>query len=445
MKKRNKNCHRSGVASLYVVIFTTIMLSIITLSFARIILSESAQTTDKELSNSAYDSALAGIEDAKVALLKYHDCISRGFVYESDHTKWTNTCHNIIYNMNELIDKDSCDVTAKILKRGIETTGEVIVKNYSTGERAKGDKDANSLVLDQAYSCVKIRKEDSEYVSYLDRDNRSKIVPLRASNIKDVDNIQFSWYSAKHYDDKSGDPIKSQLKFMDGGLKKAGDGTLPEGPFRPPVIKLQLIQVNKKDTSSVTGFKLNEMNVDNPTVGHANGNTNRGTLLFIPKRGGTSVGSKALSDSNDKYLNEPIEVDCNEGNPDYICKAKVPLPEPFRAGERDPAASFFKVSLPYADIGTDFSIKLCNAAGECKDSKFISVQAIVDSTGRAGDYYRRIESRVELVDVNFPFPEYGITSFGDLKKSFYITKNCWTEKGACNKDDPARPNNYGDI
>ena len=56
---------RKGAASLYVVIFATILFGVITLSFIRIILSESSQTSNDDLSQSAYDSALAGVEDAK--------------------------------------------------------------------------------------------------------------------------------------------------------------------------------------------------------------------------------------------------------------------------------------------------------------------------------------------------------------------------------------------
>ena len=69
---------QEGAASIFIVIFTTILLSIITLSFVRIMVSESNLTINYNLSQSAYDSALAGIEDAKVALLRYHECISKG-------------------------------------------------------------------------------------------------------------------------------------------------------------------------------------------------------------------------------------------------------------------------------------------------------------------------------------------------------------------------------
>ena len=55
---------KKGATSIYIVAFTTMVLSILTISFVRIMVSEAQQTSNYDLSQSAYDSALAGIEDA---------------------------------------------------------------------------------------------------------------------------------------------------------------------------------------------------------------------------------------------------------------------------------------------------------------------------------------------------------------------------------------------
>jgi hypothetical protein len=59
---------------------------------------------------------------------------------------------------------------------------------------------------------------------------------------------------------------------------------------------------------------------------------------------------------------------------------------------------------------------------------FNGVQARVDSTGRANDLYRRVETRLDLNDTKFPYPEFEITmgGNGDIRKSFYVTNNCWS-------------------
>ena len=64
MSRINHQSTKKGVASFYVVIFATILFGVITLSFIRIILSESGQSSNDDLSQSAYDSALVGVEHA---------------------------------------------------------------------------------------------------------------------------------------------------------------------------------------------------------------------------------------------------------------------------------------------------------------------------------------------------------------------------------------------
>ena len=64
MKKTNKKT-KKGAASFYVVAFSTLILMIIATSFAAIIISEVTRTSNDDLAQSAYDSAMAGVEDAK--------------------------------------------------------------------------------------------------------------------------------------------------------------------------------------------------------------------------------------------------------------------------------------------------------------------------------------------------------------------------------------------
>ena len=65
---------KKGAASFYIVAFSTLLLVIIATSFALVITSEIARTSNDDLSQSAYDSALAGVEDAKVAFSNYRRC-----------------------------------------------------------------------------------------------------------------------------------------------------------------------------------------------------------------------------------------------------------------------------------------------------------------------------------------------------------------------------------
>ena len=69
---------KKGAASFYIVAFSTLILVIIAVSFTTVILSELARSVNDDLSQSAYDAALAGIEDAKVAFANYQECKSGG-------------------------------------------------------------------------------------------------------------------------------------------------------------------------------------------------------------------------------------------------------------------------------------------------------------------------------------------------------------------------------
>ena len=65
---------KNGAASFYIVAISTLILVIIAASFAAVIISEVARSSNDDLAQSAYDSALAGVEDAKLAYYNYQNC-----------------------------------------------------------------------------------------------------------------------------------------------------------------------------------------------------------------------------------------------------------------------------------------------------------------------------------------------------------------------------------
>ena len=111
------NIHRykfkKGAASFYIVAFATLILMIIAVSFASIIISEMNRTSKDDLAQSAYDSALAGVEDAKLAFSNYKKCIANGATAKEPVSDAPLDCSAIVWYM----EHPDCGMVGKILGR----------------------------------------------------------------------------------------------------------------------------------------------------------------------------------------------------------------------------------------------------------------------------------------------------------------------------------------
>lgn len=90
------------------------------------------------------------------------------------------------------------------------------------------------------------------------------------------------------------------------------------------------------------------------------------------------------------------------------------------------------ISMPYGNTMTDFQVVLKH---DDTVIPFENVQISVDSTGRANQLVRRVETRLDPTDLFFPYPEYEVELTGgeenSFLKNFWITANCWTDQGPC--------------
>ena len=399
--KRNIVKTKSGAAAFYVVIFTTLLLSVIVLSFIRIMLSEANKSSNNDLSNSAYDSALAGVEDAKIALVRYHQCLDQG--YSADSSAADGSCQKIIWAMQNAAATGDCDVISKILGRNNYAGGEVIVQESSAAD--------TSATMDQAYTCVKISEELDDYRSNVSSSNRVRIIPLRATDMDKVTGVAINWFS-------------------NGSTHSGYNATSSKLPTKSnyissryiPIIGLDFFQTDQT-------FTLGQLSINNGNIG-----TDHVSVLLQPNSssGTTRLSSSTLLDASDKSDNYPLSVNCNNSG-EFKCQAVFQFPAPFSGGKRSIANSLLRIELPYGDTDADFSITLCTGTdlnSLCNSTtRFVGVQAQIDSTGRANDVYRRVDSRIELVDTNFPYPEFAVqlsgTSGETISKDFWVTNNCW--------------------
>ena len=395
---------KRGGASMFVVMFTVIILSIITLSFTRLVLSESKKTTDTDLSQSAYDSALAGVEDAKIAILRYHACLDQGY----RAVEGGNDCERIIYHMQKGIKEQDCSTVSNVLSReaNAETKNGVVIQ-----ETQKSTDAGNNTNMLQAYTCVTIKEDLEDYRTTLDSSSRMRIIPIRSEHIDKIDRIQLRWFSKANYNKvlSSGSIGGYCLPFYPNGQCN--------GSYQaPPTVSARLIQTDED-------FDLSEL-----SVSKSENETNVGQLFFVPSNnsGLITVDPGHWGESANKGENQPTIVRCDNNN-EWICDINVMLPKTFRgSNNRNDANTYLLVSLPYGTPETDISVR--TFSGDTKYD-FTGVQARVDSTGRANDLYRRIETRLELVDTYFAYPEFEITmnpnSTKPINKTFDVTFKCW--------------------
>lgn len=446
MIKEAKTKFRKGAASFYIVAFSTLILVVVAMSFAAIIISELTRTSNDDLSQSAYDSALAGVEDAKLAYYNYQSCLDSKKTFDSGYEVGFDgavTCDDIVAWVEHPNDAEpsvgavnnmrSCDMVGHILGRIPKgNSGEVVLQETSEGDNK----------MQQAYTCVSLDIATNDYRATLAGDNSTRVVPvkLKDKSAKDITSVRLSWYSKTDGSDYQFTNIdNSGVVFPQFSTKAA----------TPPTISLGLIQTDAT-------FDLDEFDLT------GNNATNRGTIFLTPsdKAGQAQnesgdnhfaaydgsknyINSNAFVKSNDRTVkNLPYEVYCdvNDSNA-YACSVVIELPNPIDHGDpgvtRNDETFMFAINIPYGQPSTDIQLEFCTSAScetttladgttENGSADLKNVQVRIDSTGRANDLYRRVETRLDTSDIYFPYPLYALELLGDdgndnLNKNMTVT------------------------
>lgn len=388
---RERHYRDRGAVSIFIVIFSALLVTTVVIGFIRLMIQEQQQATATDLSQSALNSAQAGVEDAKRALVRYHD-----YCQGSSTASKTTECQTLA---TALTNGQTCDTIQRTgILGGIPGNKEVMIR------QSDGDQQ-----LDQAYTCVKVTLDTNDFVEKLTANATPKLIPLKATG--GFDEVTIEWYSQddlkKNADDVNGVQTIDLPLTTDMALPPLNAWSATSN--RPPIMRTQLIQFG--DTFKLSDFDKKE-----------DGSSNAHTLFLYPN----SVGAQTYEFSSDQRQVGPTGAlklaRCDETfssattTARYACKATLKLPQ--AVGENSTA--YLRVDSVYGD--SNFRVTLNNSADTSGgEVKFSSVQPIVDSTGRANDYFRRVQSRIEMDSSTFPFPQATIDLGSDLCKAFRVT------------------------
>ena len=407
---------KKGAASFYMVAFSTLVLIIIATSFAAVIISEVTRTANDDLSKSAYDSAMAGVEDAKLVVHSYQKCIE-----EKNNEGPCETIRKEIENTSPDSESNGedgkCDQVGRLLGRFDENDENgALIQESKKEVLIQESKIGNNM--SQAYTCVKISLP-GDYSGALSSGEQFKVIKAKFKNAEIADKVKsviINWSSGSE---------KSDLNYNNF---TGGKVTFSKDVSMPPTIAVSMIQ------TSGESFNLDSFT---STIDET---TNRGTLFLVPTKdeslseqtdtyipaydsdeGANHIKKDGFLKSNDKTAkNLPYAVYCGNASDEYACSATIDIPRPIGGDNdtRNPDTFYFVVTQPYAgDTYTDFNVlfscgeKACNGGEDVPEAeknyaKLDGVQIKIDSTGRANDMYRRVEVRLDG-DPNYAFSVMG--------------------------------------
>lgn len=399
--------HQRGVVSIFIVIFTALLVTVVTTSFVQIMLRNQQQASDNDLSQSAYDSAVAGVEDAKRALVLLKKC-------QRDSAQPNTDCSQLQTALSDT--NQSCELLG-------DTRVNAATFN-SNHEVQVGDPSLN-----QAYTCVKVTVQTNSYKGTFLNQGDTVVVPLLpVGDPNAMQAVRVSWYTA---DDLPTGEVKPTLP--------AGTALTPFANWakvagvikgRPPVMRAQLMQFDKTQpitlsnfdgTSALTKFLF-------PLTGTRPKN-DADSFTTDTRRGAISSNLMVYGGCG------PVAgvVGSFDGS-GYACSVNLSLPPMASPAARE---AYLQLASIYNTGTVHYKVELLKDFSNTPNSlvNFDNVQPEVDSTGRASDLYRRVKARVTVTPSGspLPFPDSPVST-KNLCKEFFITNAAGDYNGDGNGD-----------
>lgn len=387
MKSMNAISSReSGAVAIFTVVFFMIFISILCVSFIKIVADEQQAVADGDLSASALAAAQGGVEDGKRLIALCRETSDPGLRAECDSVFGATNCDAITGN------------TALRGALGIRVTD-------PPGD-PEGIVDTNNEDYLQRYTCLTIETDTPSVEGITLEPRSSEIIPLDA-----VDN--------------GGNPVGfTQFDLSWHELADGANGPATVGPVADQPTKNAWAGFNYPAMMRVQLMYHQEGDVDLDDL-----NNSVQTIFLTPASVGIAYPSAVNINTYDpnppppatKNLqraagsqNARVNVRCDTApTSGFACRARVRLQVPPPVVEdRD---YYLRLTAIYRDA--DIKVELFNNNTLVN---FNNVQPAIDSTGRTNDVFRRVESRVQY---NAPvyLPEYAIETGGPICKDILST------------------------
>lgn len=349
-----------GVVSIFIVIFSAILMAVVTLSFLSLMIHDQQRATDNQLSQSAYDAAMTGVEDAKRAIA----------ICQKDPKH---------AGCSQIASQDCVSTIQGVLGPAVQATTRDDGNKEFLIQQPEGARSETENTLNQAYTCLTIDPTPVDY--HVDQAADMPIViPLQTSGDPLTGGVTLSW----------------KPSISGAATKLPSTGRLDLQPFAtwngnsyPPLMRVELIR-GLSDPSA------------QPSV-----SSNTKSVAFVYPGAGRA-GALDMNIDNHNTPNTPALGGCQKNGTSYECSITI------KDANKDMSGSYLVLTPIYS--GASVTLTLNGA-------KFGSyIQSVVDSTGRADDLFRRVRARVNLSPATV-YPNAALTLNGPLCKNFAVAPN----------------------
>jgi Tfp pilus assembly protein PilX len=356
-----------GVVSILTVLMFSILIAVLLAGFTRLMMQERQETLQDDLSKSAYNSAQAGIEDAKRAIQfcgANPTSVAAGF----DCSK--------LYN-------PTCP--------GFNAGGAFTGLGIPDADASASGTPVGDAAVNQRYTCVivSLAREIETDLGGPGSSSNSALYKLDSGGVA-FDTVKISWAKSNQYSDLP-DKATVQNNSTHVGNKRVPDW-LTAG--YPAALRMSLIAADASFASSDTLPQ-------------------RQAFLFPIRSGAVDTISFAGADAAipSRYFR------CTDGLT-YACSASVDM-------TGAPAANRY-IALQAFYRATSVSIELFNGAAPVAIK---GEQTIIDATGAAANLFRRVEVRVKIgnpMGVNA-----ALDTGGPVCKNFFVSPISFTNDPEC--------------